>query len=106
MVPGELTRIRIEREGGVVGPIRRPPVSLEISELNNSEYREIAALVASALLDELPERFPGEPYPDAMQTTLVVETTRRVFTVTFQDGDGHPEELDRIAGRVWARRPR
>ena len=103
---GDFTRIRIEREGGVAGPIRRPPVIIEISELNSTEYREIAALIESVLLDELPDRFPGEPYPDAMQTTLVVETSRRVFRVTFQDGDGHPGELDEIAGRVWAHRPR
>lgn len=102
----EPARIRLEQEGGVAGPIRRPPVILEFSELDNSESREITELLAAVVFEKLPERFPGEPYPDAMQTTLVVETVLREFKVTFQEGDGHPEELDRIAGRVWAHRRR
>jgi hypothetical protein len=99
-------RIRLERSGGVAGPIRRPPVAIDVQLLNSDEQSAVLQLIEAADLPHLPAHFSGAAYPDAVQTTVVLEDGAFDACVTFRDGDGHPAALEELANLLWKMRKR
>lgn len=77
-----LTSMKIElvRTGGQ-GPISRRSVSLDVSQLPETEALKAQQLVASAHFFDLPEKLPSKPMPDSFDYRISVEQEGHTHTV-------------------------
>ncbi|MDE1145740.1 MAG: hypothetical protein PW843_03865 [Azospirillaceae bacterium] len=99
-----IVTIECQRQGGIAFPMARPRIAMAVTDLPAEEQAALRDLVQAANVGAQPTRFPGPGHPDAVETELVVRWPEHSATLRFRDGDGHPAQLDELAGWVLRHR--